>query len=134
MLFRSIGVSDHTPQSMMVPIVSTALGAAIIEKHLMLDGVKSEDSDFSLKPDEFALMVRGVKIAHESMKERKPSGSSRQMRRSLYAVADIKEGETLTEQNIRSIRPGYGASPSRLSKLLGTPSLRSYRRGDPITA
>jgi pseudaminic acid synthase len=129
-----IGVSDHTPGPTIVPIASTTLCAAIIEKHLRLDDVKTEDAEFSLKPQDFATMVELVKYAHEALKMREfVANPSRQLRRSLYAVADIKKGEPFSDSNIRSIRPGYGLSPKSLPKLLGRKADQNYRKGDRLT-
>jgi pseudaminic acid synthase len=129
-----VGVSDHTPSPAIVPIAATALGAAIIEKHLMLEGTATEDREFSLTPDEFRVMVGSTKMAHEAVRLRDfASNPSRQMKRSLYAVADIRKGETFSEDNIRSIRPGYGLSPKHLPRLLGKKADQNYRKGDRIT-
>jgi len=61
------------------------------------------------------------------------SNPSRQLRRSLYAVADIEKGETFTEENVRSIRPGYGIAPKNLPRLLGRKATQAYRKGDRIS-
>lgn len=125
-----IGISDHT-LGYAVPIAATALRAAIIEKHLKLASSKSEDKDFSLSPDEFSAMVTAVHMTYEAMKFRvSESNGARQFRRSLYAVADIEEGEEFTSKNIRSIRPGYGAPPKMIHRMLGQKAEKSYRKGD----
>jgi len=126
-----IGISDHT-LGYAVPIAATALRAAIIEKHLKLNTrAESEDDEFSLTPEAFSAMVVAVKQTHEAMASRSQLGNgSRQFRRSLYAVADIEEGEEFSHQNIRSIRPGYGAPPRMLPKLIGQKATRKYHRGD----
>lgn len=129
-----VGISDHTMGDM-VPAMATALRVAIIEKHLKLAGaeVKSEDDAFSLNPMEFAEMVATVKAADEAMREKPTDLAARQFRRSLYVVADIKKGEIYTENNVRSIRPGYGLAPRLLTKILGRKSPRDWRRGDPLS-
>lgn len=129
-----VGLSDHTP-GILVPIASTALFAAIIEKHLMLDEhSETEDKEFSLTPQDFRAMVNATKMTNEAMALRDfTSNPSRQMRRSLYAVADIKQGQPFTEHNLRSIRPGYGVSPASLPRLLGKKADQNYRKGDRIT-
>ena len=130
-----VGVSDHTPGNLVVPVASTALGAAIIEKHLKpIAGYKTEDDKFSLDPDMFKAMVKLVETTHEAMQSREfASNPSRQLRRSLYAVAGIAKGEAFTEQNVRSIRPGFGIAPKNLPRLLGRKADRVYRKGDRIT-
>jgi len=129
-----VGVSDHTPGNLVVPVASTALGAAIIEKHLKLKDGETEDNEFSLVPETFKSMVALVNITYEAMQQREfVSNPSRQLRRSLYAVADIEKGQTFTEDNIRSIRPGFGLSPKHLPRLLGRKASQNYRKGDRIT-
>ena len=126
-----LGLSDHSPGDL-VPTMAIALGACIIEKHLRLPDVDSEDASFSLDPTQFAIMVQTIKVAHQAMQPRKLQQAGRQFRRSLYAVNDIKKGEPFTLDNIRSIRPGYGLPPKMLPGLLGKPAARAFRRGDPL--
>jgi pseudaminic acid synthase len=129
-----VGVSDHTPGPTIVPVASTALHADLIEKHLCLDGIAGEDREFSLAPEEFSTMVQLVRYAHEALKPRVfATNPSRQLRRSLYAVANIKKDEVFTPVNLRSIRPGYGLAPSCLPRLLGKKAEKNYRRGDRLT-
>jgi N-acetylneuraminate synthase len=129
-----VGVSDHTSSPAIIPIAATALGAAIIEKHLMLENVDTEDREFSLTPQDFRVMVNATKMTHEAVRLRDfASNPSRQLRRSLYAVADIKKGELFSDENIRSIRPGYGLAPKHLPRLLGKKADQNYRKGDRIT-
>lgn len=129
---RQIGISDHTVEHV-VPVAATALGATIIEKHIRLKNTDSEDTSFSLDEGQFADMVALVKTAWEAMKEQELTlGPSRQLRRSLYAVEDIDEGEVFTEENIRSIRPGWGLPPKALPGLLGKKAKRRFKKGDRI--
>lgn len=130
---REIGISDHTVGPI-VPIAATALGASIIEKHIRLNGdMSSEDASFSLDEGQFTTMVRHVRETYEGLKVRREEPNpSRQFRRSLYAVADIMEGEPFTEQNIRSIRPGYGLPPKNLPRILGRKAKQRYKKGDRI--
>lgn len=129
-----IGVSDHTPGPTVVPVAATALCAAIIEKHIKLMDVPTEDAEFSLAPDEFKIMVDLCRYTNEAIRLREfASNPSRQLRRSLYAVDDIQKGEEFNENNLKSIRPGYGISPKSLPKLLGKKAGHNYRKGDRIT-
>jgi pseudaminic acid synthase len=117
------GVSDHST-GIEVPIAATAMGAVLIEKHLCLDEGDSEDLAFSLRPYEFRSMVMAVQNIWKSLHPRPghhrkdTEKESRQFRRSLYAVADIKKGESFTDANVRSIRPSYGLPPKMLSYVL----------------
>lgn len=132
-----VGLSDHTT-GISAPVVATALGASIIEKHLTLrrsDG--GPDAPFSLEPEEFRAMVRAVRDAEASLGEVRfepgPSEmASRKFRRSLFAVKDIAEGEEFTEANIRSIRPADGLHPRFLVALLGHRARRAVFRGMPL--
>lgn len=128
-----VGISDHTPRASIVPIAATAMRAAIIEKHLKLDGTISEDETFSLTPLIFKAMVEDVHATYEAMKVQPKKIVNRQFRRSLYAVRDIQEGEMFSPENIRSIRPGYGMAPKNLERMIGRKAPKSYRKGDALT-
>lgn len=128
-----IGLSDHSEGSL-APIAATALGSSIIEKHFgHLPGVESEDDLFSMDAEEFAVMVKQVRQTFAAMqKPPAQENPTRQVRRSLYAIADIKKGENFTEKNIGSIRPGYGLPCKLLPNLLGRRAGQDYRKGDPL--
>lgn len=131
------GLSDHT-LGIAVATSAVALGATIIEKHMTLrraDG--GPDAAFSLEPDEFRALVEACRTAHAAAGrvsyERKESERGNLVfRRSLYAVADIKPGEILTEANVRSIRPGYGLAPKHLPDILGKTARIGIARGTPL--
>lgn len=116
------GVSDHTITTE-IAVAATALGAAVIEKHLMLPDTKTHDKDFSMTPDQFRDMVDAVhqtwNSAFGQWQKIELEEDTRPLRRSLYAVADIKKGELLSDDNVRSIRPGYGMPPYLLPRLIG---------------
>jgi len=129
------GFSDHTLGTT-APIVATTLGAKMIEKHFILDkSIGGVDADFSLDKDEFAEMIQAVRDTEKllgkvdySMTEKKKQ--SRRFARSLYVVKDIKKGEIFTEDNIRSVRPGYGMHPKYLNDVLGQIAYRDYEFGE----
>jgi len=132
------GLSDHT-MGIEGPIVATALGATVIEKHFILDkSIGGADAHFSLDEKEFTEMVKAVRIA-ESMKgeidyemtEKKQK--SKQFSRSLFIVKDVKEGEEITNENVRSIRPGFGLHPKFLNNILGKKFLSDYTKGTPMS-
>jgi pseudaminic acid synthase len=132
-----VGLSDHT-LGICAPVTAVALGACIIEKHFTLSrAAGGPDSAFSLEPQEFKSMVEGVRSA-ERMLGRVDYGvspaeqQSRVFRRSLFVVDDIRAGETLTAQNIRSIRPGHGLHPRYLADVLGRTATRDISRGTPL--
>jgi len=129
-----IGLSDHTLGTV-VPVAAVSLGASIIEKHFILDREdKGPDSDFSLEPQELKKLVENSKLAWSAIGEInfeiKPSEKQNlKFRRSLYAVEDIKKGEMLTNNNIRSIRPGYGMHPKLIHSVIGKLSNREIKKG-----
>lgn len=131
------GLSDHT-MGETVPVVATALGACLIEKHFILDkSAGGPDSSFSLDPEAFKKMVTEVRNAELALGEvtyevPEKIKASRKFGRSLFAVEDIKEGEEFTNDNIRSIRPGDGLHPKYLKALLGKRSPRKIERGEPL--
>lgn len=132
-----IGFSDHSEGSV-ADVAAVAMGACVIEKHIKLDGIDSADSEFSMSIKEFAKMVLDVRAAKLISKSNDYSlsemeASSTVFRRSLFAVRDIPPGDLFTNDNIRSIRPGYGIKPKYLKDILGKPADRFIRRGEPIT-
>jgi pseudaminic acid synthase len=132
------GFSDHTLGTT-APIVATTLGAKVIEKHFILDkAIGGADADFSLDKQEFAEMVRAVRDTEKllgkvdyAMTEKKKK--SRQFSRSLYVAKDIKKGEKFTEDNVRSVRPGYGMHPKHLNTILGKLATKDLKSGDALT-
>lgn len=132
------GLSDHTLDNT-TAITSVALGAAIIEKHFTLDrNGGGPDDSFSLEPAEMGMLCRGARTAWEAMGTvnygRKSSEQGNvQFRRSLYIVKDVREGEPLTLENIRSVRPGYGLPPKHLESLLGRRVNRDLAYGTPMS-
>lgn len=128
------GFSDHTP-GITGPVVATALGAKVIEKHFILDrSIGGADADFSLDKPAFAEMVHAVRDAEKllgkvdyCMTEKKKK--NRRFSRSLYVAEDIKKGEVITEKNVRSVRPGYGLHPKYLKDILGKTSAKDLEKG-----
>ena len=132
------GFSDHT-MGISAAIAAVALGAKVIEKHFILDkSIGGPDAGFSSDKEEFAAMVIAVRDTEKMLgcvnyaitdKKRK----SRQFSRSLYVVKDIKKGEILTKENIRSIRPGYGLHPKYYEEVLGQFATKDIERGTPLS-
>ena len=130
-----VGFSDHTLGTT-APVVAVTLGAKVIEKHFILDkSIGGADAEFSLDKKEFEEMIKAVRDAEKligkvdySMTDKKKK--SRQFARSLYIAKDIKKGEMFTEENIRSVRPGYGMHPKYLDNILGRVAEKDYNFGD----
>lgn len=133
-----IGLSDHT-LGIAVPVAAVALGACIIEKHFTMDRSKpGPDSAFSLEPQEFKDMVDAVRVAEQALGKvsyalSEKEKASRVFRRSLYVVRDVKAGEPFTQENLRSIRPGYGLPPKHLDAVLGKAAVENIYRGTALT-
>ncbi len=129
------GLSDHT-MGATVPIVATVFGAKIIEKHFILDRtIGGPDASFSMNEKEFTEMVKSIREAESAIGEVNYTLTDKQKKgkdfsRSLYIVEDIQAGETLTEKNIRSIRPGFGLHPKYLNSILGKAVNVDLFRGD----
>ncbi len=134
-----VGVSDHT-MGIGVGVASVALGATLIEKHFTLrraDG--GVDSAFSMEPQEMASLVYETEAAHQALGKIvygcscEQEQKSRQFRRSLYIAKDMAEGETLTSENLRIIRPGYGLPPKYYEVCLGRRVNRALIKGTPLS-
>lgn len=133
-----VGLSDHT-MGVGVAIASVALGATVIEKHFTLaraDG--GVDSTFSLEPAELATLVTETERAWQSLGRvtygaSKSEEKSKVFRRSLYVVKDMAEGELLTRDNLRAIRPGMGLPPKFMELVLGRKVRTAVKRGTPVS-
>lgn len=133
-----VGLSDHT-LGLGVAVASVALGATVIEKHVTLNRADGGvDAAFSLEPAELRQLVTATAIARESMgtstfgptPEEKASLS---FRRTLYVVEDLEAGDSLSERNVRAIRPGHGLPPKHLPDVLGKGITRAAKKGTPLT-
>jgi pseudaminic acid synthase len=132
------GLSDHTIDNA-TAITSVALGASIIEKHVTLDrNGGGPDDSFSLESEELKQLCVWAKTAWGSLGQvdygRKSSEQANiKFRRSLYFVKDIKEGEVITSEHVKSIRPGNGLAPKFYEQILGKTVKLDVVRGTPVT-
>jgi pseudaminic acid synthase len=132
-----VGFSDHTIGSV-APIVATTLGAKVIEKHFIINkSIGGADAEFSMESEEFKKMVQAVRDTEKllgkvdySLNEKKKK--NRRFARSLYVAKDIKRGEIFTEENIKSVRPGYGLHPKYLEDILGNKADKDYKLGERV--
>ncbi len=132
-----VGLSDHTT-GIEAPIVAVSLGASVIEKHFILDkSIGGADAHFSLDKSEFKQMVDAVRLTEKllgkvdyELTEKKKK--NRHFSRSLFIAQDVKKGQTLTHENIRSVRPGIGLHPKEFSSVLGLTFCEDYVLGTPL--
>lgn len=133
----AVGLSDHS-MGYFVDIAAAALGASVIEKHFCISREeKTVDSSFSMEKDEFARMIKDVRLSKAAIGTPTYQRTKREEaglfgRRSLYAVQNINRGEVFTSENVRSIRPAYGLEPKYLDELLGKCASRDIAFGSPI--
>lgn len=128
------GLSDHTIGSVS-SIVAVTQGATMIEKHFIIDrSIGGPDASFSMNEQEFSQMVKDIRLAEAAigsvsyeLTDKMKSG--REFCRSLYVAEDMKIGEVITEQNIRSVRPGFGLHPKYLKDILGKKVNRNLEKG-----
>jgi pseudaminic acid synthase len=115
------------------------LGAKIIEKHFILDrSIGGPDASFSMDEAEFTAMVKAVREAEKAVGQVTYELTEKQLKgrdfsRSLYVVQDIKKGEVITEENVRSIRPGFGLHPKELNYIIGKRVKNALEKGDRVT-
>ena len=132
------GLSDHTIGNT-VPVVATCFGAKIIEKHFIIDrSIGGPDASFSMNEQEFREMVKAVREAEKAigsvdytLTEKQSSG--REFSRSLYVVEDVKADQILTNENVRSIRPGFGMHPKFLATVIGKKFRSNVTKGERLT-
>lgn len=133
------GLSDHTLDNT-TAIASVALGGSIIEKHFTLDrSGGGPDDSFSLEPADLRALCTHARTAWEALGgvnyARKSSEQGNvKFRRSLYFVKDLKKGELITADAIRSVRPGYGIAPKYFDELVGKRLTRDVAFATPVMA
>ena len=128
------GLSDHTIGSL-APIISICFGAKIIEKHFIIDrSIGGPDSTFSMNEQEFTEMVNSVRQAESAIGKvdytlSQKQKISRAHSRSLYVVTNVKAGDIFTEENVKSIRPGFGLHPKFFQEILGKKAKSNIEKG-----
>lgn len=132
------GLSDHTMGGA-VAGAAVALGAKVVEKHLTLrraDG--GPDSAFSMEPEEFKAMVDNIRIIEQSLGRvtydlTPGQAKEREHSRSLFIAQDMKAGEVLTPENLRSVRPANGLHTMYYEELLGKKVTSDVKAGTPMS-
>lgn len=133
----TVGLSDHTLGDE-IAIAAVTLGAKIIEKHFILDKkLGGPDCEFSMEPQEFKKMVTAIRNTEKALGKvdytlSEKTRKNREFSRSLFVVKDIKKGELITEENVRSVRPGFGLHPKYLEEVLGKKAKKDLEKGTPF--
>jgi sialic acid synthase SpsE len=134
----NVGLSDHTLDNT-TAIAAVALGAVMIEKHVTLDkNGGGPDDSFSLEEDGLRELCTSTKTAWQSLgkvnyERTEAEKGNVKFRRSLYYVRTLKEGDIITENDIRSVRPGFGLPPKYYDKLIGSKVTMSVEENSPVT-
>ena len=132
------GLSDHTLDNT-TAITSVAMGASIIEKHFTLDrNGGGPDDSFSLEPADLTALCYSARVAWEAAgavdySRQLSEQASAKYRRSLYFVKDIKVGDVITADAIRSVRPGYGLAPKYTIDVVGSEAAMPIMKNTPVT-
>jgi N-acetylneuraminate synthase/pseudaminic acid synthase len=132
------GLSDHTI-GMGVALASVALGSCVLEKHIKLDDdEETVDSFFSLTTDEFKNMIIEMRRAEAAIGKvnfdlTPEAKKNKNGRRSLYVSAPIPKGGKLTQDNIKSVRPGFGLAPRYKEAILGRTVKKDMDVGDRLS-
>jgi pseudaminic acid synthase len=120
----TVGLSDHT-LSNTTAVAAVALGATLIEKHVTLDrSGGGPDDSFSLEENDLDDLCSVTKTAWEALgkvnyERTEAEKGNVKFRRSLYFVRDLKQGDIITQDCVRSVRPGFGLAPKHLDSIIG---------------
>jgi len=134
---KLIGLSDHTGEHT-TAIAAVALGALIIEKHVTLDkNAGGPDDSFSINPYELEELIENVNLAWAAkgnVNYKRKSGEKENLifRRSLYFSSDVSKGTVLTDEHVRSVRPGYGLAPKFYKQVIGKRLRRTVVAGSRV--
>jgi pseudaminic acid synthase len=132
------GLSDHT-LGHDVALTAVVLGACMVEKHLTLKRDEGgPDAGFSSEPHEFKAMVDAIRLSEKASGSVRygPSvmeSENRAFRRSLFVVKDVKKDDKVTDENVRSIRPGDGLHTRHLKEILGRRFKKDVCKGTPLS-
>jgi sialic acid synthase SpsE len=138
------GLSDHSADPDLAPVLAVALGASVIEKHVTLSKkMPGPDHEFAMEPDEFAAMVARVRAAEQALgsgvKQHHAVEEKRRAfgRRTIFAVSDIAAGEAFTKDNVAVLRRGefpIALHPREYFTLLGRRASKAIKGGEPVPA
>ena len=132
-----VGLSDHTIDNA-TAIASISLGASIIEKHVTLDrNAGGPDDSFSIEREELMSLCRDINTAWKSLGNinygtKSSETGNIKFRRSLYFVNSLKKGEKIKNNDIKSVRPGFGIPPKFFDQVVGCKLLKDAKYGTPV--
>jgi pseudaminic acid synthase len=125
------GISDHSTGNA-ITWAAVALGARVVERHFILArGMGGPDAGFSLDPEEFAVMVDGIRDIESAMRAKTRVGNYT-FTKSVFAARDIASGEMVTREDLLVIRPGAGAHPRDLRLIVGKAARRAIAKHEPV--
>lgn len=133
----NVGLSDHSIGHE-VAAIAAAMQASMIEKHFIMDhSIGGPDASFSMDKEEFREMVSSIRkteqiIGQASYELDEDKKKTREFARSLFVTADVKAGDAITKENVRSIRPGYGISPKYIHEIMGRKFAVDAEKGTPF--
>ncbi len=130
-----VGLSDHTI-GIGVPLAAVALGAKVIEKHIVFENEETVDSFFSLETDNFGEMIKEIRNIEQAMGKidyelTESVKKNFWARRSLYFYKDVKKGESL-KGTYKSVRPGYGLHPKYFDEISTYIAAKNIEEGDRV--
>ena len=134
----NVGLSDHTLDNT-TAITAVVLGAVMVEKHVTLDrNGGGPDDSFSLEEEGLRELCVATKTAWQALgkvnyQRTEAEKGNVQFRRSLYFVRALKKGDVITEDDIRSVRPGFGLPPKFYDKLIGSKVIKPVEENTPVT-
>lgn len=134
----NVGLSDHTLDNT-TAIAGVALGAVMVEKHVTLDqNGGGPDDSFSIEEDGLRELCSATKTAWQALGKvnygrTEAEKGNVKFRRSLYYVRSLQQGDVITKNDIRSVRPGFGLSPKFYDELIGSKVTKSVKENSPVT-
>ena len=139
-----VGLSDHSRDPVIAPVVAVALGACVIEKHFTLSNkLPGPDHAFAVEPDGLARLIRAVRAAEAVLGtgDKKLQPEERELRRfalrSVFAVRPIRAGDVLSADNVAVLRNGVhapGLPPAAYPRVLGRRAVHDIAADAPITS
>jgi sialic acid synthase SpsE len=119
-----IGHSDHTPD-IYTCFAAVAMGAKIIEKHLILDRRQpGPDQSVSIEPYELYQLVQGIRRIEAAMGNTKTINDLEKpirawAHRSIVSLVDIPEGTAISQDMVWTKRPGTGIPAKKMDEVVG---------------